>query len=632
MIDKDIRESFLDIDKSAKCPRKLISSVRDAKFNRKGTTNIWELIGDGPKSFTKLYSSREDGSDVVEFHSRCDNRGRTLTLVYNSAGEVYGGYTSVSWQSYSNKPVYDNKAFIFVLANQEGTAPIKFNIKKPESALVLDGGCGPIFGTGPDIKVCMEKGDGRNARLTIQQNPASYDHETGSLGSYLSRDELASEVVVYRVEDVTMKLMDRQWRTEPRFDREHLQNLKEEVELYWPLRDMGVSEDALRNVNILFVGPVGAGKSSFLNSVESSFRGHVTLTAGAGSRDKSVTSAFRRYPITASDNRRCLRFQLCDCRGLQDGIDITKDIDSILEGHMPNNYVINTSSAMKANMHGYKQHPRLEDKIHCVVYVIDADKHSNHADIHTPFITDNVKKQMKTIQENVDQKGIPQLILLNKVDTACDSTNKSTSEVFRSSAIRQRCIDAADCLGLPPMTVMPMKNYFMEPSTTDDISILALFNIRQMLRAADSFLRINHLDELRADRYEKLVHYLQSLKEEVEEYYPLRDTGVSEDALRHVNILFVGQVGAGKSSFVNSVESAFRCYVTMTASAGSRSKSLTSMFRKYTIISSKTRRPLRFQLCDYRGLQDGIDITQDIDHILEGHMRNNYVVSSVCDT
>ncbi|XP_033734793.1 paramyosin-like [Pecten maximus] len=295
-------------------------------------------------------------------------------------------------------------------------------------------------------------------------------------------------------------MIDLQWRDEPIFDKQYLQNLKEEVEHFWPLRDMGVAEDALRHVNILFVGPIGAGKSSFINSVESVFRGYVTMTASAGSRSKSLTSMYHQYQILSSDNRHPMKFQLCDCRGLEDRVGISRDIDSILEGHIPDNYVFNTSFPIISNMEGYKSFPRLENKIHCVVYVLDASTYS--ADLAIPFVSDPVRKSIKAIQESVDQKGIPQLVILSKVDSVCESTRQDTSLVYQSPVIRQRCIDAAGFLGVPPMLVLPMKNYILETSTTDDISILALYNIRQMLRAADSYLRVNHLSELRDYRHD----------------------------------------------------------------------------------------------------------------------------------
>ncbi|XP_069116503.1 interferon-induced protein 44-like [Argopecten irradians] len=337
----------------------------------------------------------------------------------------------------------------------------------------------------------------------LEQNIDQLNVQVGNLKAELKMKRTENELLLSK-KVALPGLLDKQWRFEPRFDKEYLQSVQREIEHYWPLRDQGVTEDTLQHVNILFIGPVGAGKSSFINTVDSSLRGHVTVTAGAGNRHQSFTSAMRKYTMNASDNRRQLMFQLCDCRGLQDGVDITQDIESILEGHIPNNYVINPASPLKENMHGYNKHPGLEHKIHCVVYVLDAEKHSDHADIHTPFTTEDVRNQIINIQTHVDKKGIPQLILLNKVDIVCESTMQTTSDVYRSSLIRQRCIDAAEFLGLPPMTVLPMRNYFMETSTTDDIGILALYNTRQMLREADTFLRVNHLEELRANKYEPL--------------------------------------------------------------------------------------------------------------------------------
>ena len=42
--------------------------------------------------------------------------------------------------------------------------------------------------------------------------------------------------------------------------------------------------------NILILGPVGAGKSSFFNTIASVFRGHVTGQASSGNAEHSITS------------------------------------------------------------------------------------------------------------------------------------------------------------------------------------------------------------------------------------------------------------------------------------------------------------------------------------------------------
>lgn len=48
--------------------------------------------------------------------------------------------------------------------------------------------------------------------------------------------------------------------------------------------------NAVCQARVLLLGPVGAGKSSFFNSINSAFRGNMTSQAIAGTADKSVTT------------------------------------------------------------------------------------------------------------------------------------------------------------------------------------------------------------------------------------------------------------------------------------------------------------------------------------------------------
>ena len=53
------------------------------------------------KSLNLLYRGSRDGWKYVDFHSRCDNKGATLTLFKTDDGRVCGGYTAESWESNS---------------------------------------------------------------------------------------------------------------------------------------------------------------------------------------------------------------------------------------------------------------------------------------------------------------------------------------------------------------------------------------------------------------------------------------------------------------------------------------------------------------------------------------------------
>lgn len=60
--------------------------------------------------------------------------------------------------------------------------------------------------------------------------------------------------------------------------------LKEAIESYKPEMNL------VKQAKVLLIGPVGAGKSSFFNSINSTFRGNMTCQAIAGTADKSVTN------------------------------------------------------------------------------------------------------------------------------------------------------------------------------------------------------------------------------------------------------------------------------------------------------------------------------------------------------
>jgi hypothetical protein len=51
------------------------------------------------KRFNLLWRGSRDGFGAKEFHRRCDGRANTLTLIVDTDGNVFGGFTSVEWES-----------------------------------------------------------------------------------------------------------------------------------------------------------------------------------------------------------------------------------------------------------------------------------------------------------------------------------------------------------------------------------------------------------------------------------------------------------------------------------------------------------------------------------------------------
>ncbi|XP_067047394.1 uncharacterized protein [Acropora muricata] len=56
------------------------------------------------------------GWAASSFHSLCDNKGPTVTIVKDTNNNIFGGYTSISWES-SRQCKSDSKAFLFSLKN-----------------------------------------------------------------------------------------------------------------------------------------------------------------------------------------------------------------------------------------------------------------------------------------------------------------------------------------------------------------------------------------------------------------------------------------------------------------------------------------------------------------------------------
>ena len=115
--------------------------------------NLYEWSGYNKMEL--IYRGTRDGSSSNIFHNKCDNQGPTICLFKNEKGNIFGGYTSVSWAS-PDKGQYKsaNDNFIFTLTNIYETIPTKYPLTNYfEKAVYHDKGLGPVFGYGHDLKI-----------------------------------------------------------------------------------------------------------------------------------------------------------------------------------------------------------------------------------------------------------------------------------------------------------------------------------------------------------------------------------------------------------------------------------------------------------------------------------------------
>jgi hypothetical protein len=95
-----------------------------------------------------LYRSSRDGAIAAAFHSRCDAKGPTLTLIRDTAGNVFGGYAAEHWSRNADDGYVlldDSAAFLFTVVNPRADPPALFPSKANGRSIVCASWAGPYF-------------------------------------------------------------------------------------------------------------------------------------------------------------------------------------------------------------------------------------------------------------------------------------------------------------------------------------------------------------------------------------------------------------------------------------------------------------------------------------------------------
>jgi hypothetical protein len=118
-----------------------------------------------------LYRASRDGFSGKAFHSHCDRKGPTYSII-KANGFLFGGYTSISWESALSSRRGKGKTFIFTLTNPHNIPPTQYLMKNGNPQQICDHHFfGPCFGD-TDIFVDFKYG-------SFHQFPVSFIDTTG---------------------------------------------------------------------------------------------------------------------------------------------------------------------------------------------------------------------------------------------------------------------------------------------------------------------------------------------------------------------------------------------------------------------------------------------------------------------
>jgi hypothetical protein len=140
------------------------------------------------KRFSLLWRGTRHGFGCADFHSRCDDHANTMTVILDTHGNVFGGFTPVEWESSSLLKEDDDeqlhgdywkaddslRSFLFTLENPHNIPARRFALKAQEKgwAIYCASGLGPVLGNG----------------IAVHDNCNADTYNFTSLGVYYTND------------------------------------------------------------------------------------------------------------------------------------------------------------------------------------------------------------------------------------------------------------------------------------------------------------------------------------------------------------------------------------------------------------------------------------------------------------
>ncbi|KAK1153848.1 interferon-induced protein 44-like [Acipenser oxyrinchus oxyrinchus] len=266
-----------------------------------------------------------------------------------------------------------------------------------------------------------------------------------------------------RTEPKPEPLLPNLWR-EVEFSDDAYMKLQEEIKNHKP-------HPKASTTNILIMGNVGSGKSSFLNSVLSELR-----REEFNSRVQSFETTRPSAGTSVTQQLRCHKFidkiKIFDTAGYELGKIVKASIilKMIIDGEVAEGSKFDDILKTKIKMEG--------DQIHCVVLVISI----HNADKLDPALIRFYEQFIGMLTEI----GVPCQLLVTFADKLVKKT-EDLKDLYRRRDIKQKIENVAEKMRISMNNVLVVSNYFEEMKINQIKGTLLLEAVAQMLTAGKSF-------------------------------------------------------------------------------------------------------------------------------------------------
>ncbi|XP_064617064.1 interferon-induced protein 44-like isoform X2 [Liolophura sinensis] len=236
-------------------------------------------------------------------------------------------------------------------------------------------------------------------------------------------------------------------------------------------------KDKVPFANIAMFGRVGAGKSSFFNTIDSICKGRFAARFETGESTGSVTKWFRKTRFGGNNGPA---FYICDTMGTEEnqGLDVT-DFPYILDGHLSDKFQFPHCGVTEESS-GFVRSPTLGQKMHCLCYIMDSSK--------VAMISHDARAKIAQIKDLASARNIRFVILLTKIDLLCPEVARDTKNAYQSRAVRKIVEQVSSLTGTPIGFIYLLKNYASEKDLDPAMDALALTALQQMLCFCDDIL------------------------------------------------------------------------------------------------------------------------------------------------